>query len=147
MRTPLLVWGLVLSMLANAGVLAQPPDAPPASGHVADVWASVQGLPPGTRLTLVFTDGSAVTARGVGKTIALETTSGTRIRGTIDYIEQDRVTVVHGLRSAAQPIAYSEVIDVRPGGMHPRDRMFLGVLLGIAIGIPLVLDMAVSAAS
>lgn len=57
-----LVAALLVGTLTNASVLAESlADAISNAQQSTDVWASVQGLPPGTRLKLTLNDGSEVT--------------------------------------------------------------------------------------
>lgn len=95
---------VVLSVLALSWVAWV--DAMPNAQPSTDVWASVQGLPPGTRVTLTFTDGAEVTGTVVDTTAdavvindyrtgrtGIKTSVGSSPRGTLTFTRSGLATV------------------------------------------------------
>ena len=130
--------------LTNASVLAEPVDVMSESQQPADVEARTSSNADGAPDVVAVRQ--VVTALGIGKKIDLKTTSGERLRGRIQSVEQNGFTVVHGSRSTAELIAYSAVGQVKPAGMHWAVKAVL-IYLGVMAGMALFAGIAVATSS
>lgn len=207
---------LLLTLIACLAASALPVAAQETPRQSTDVWDSVRGLPPGTRVRLILHDGAEITGTvvetrldtvvmkdnhpgragvrisrgssfrgrstftrsdvagvsvlevprwyrasgatdpvavryvvaelGIGRKIDLTRSNGSeRMRVRIRSIEQNGFTYVHGFRSAVDSIAYGDVSQMKPAGMHWAVRVAI-VYFSANLVVAVIAGIALSAA-